>query len=473
MYKPTQLPPTLSVKDPDTRQFLDSLVNVLDLRSGNTDKSSPDRFITASDFQAAVDGISLGLSGGGATPASGVSDSVSSAVSGLAASIQSSLLAQILSSPVQLIDIEPIRQKIDAALQSANAAIIYESEVRQTNEMATVSTLNAIAARIGSSEAAIVNEQTVRVNKDNALASAINTMWSAIGGSQAVIQDGQLASVSPSAVAATKYEQVQAAVKDEQGNIIQSAVVRQDMQTYIGKTDGLLKSTWSVRVDGVVGGRQVIGGVGLTLSNTGAGAGPTVDFGVSADKFWVGSANGVGAIPFTVLTTPTIVNGVTRPAGTYIQDAFIASAAIDTLKIKGNAVTIPSTYNILSSGIILTRPPSVGQEFLSWQEVGRLQVTFDEAPSMVAVFGSINLLTTDQGIYNGAGLYCRIRESVSGAVTPAIGIFTDSSTNMNVSGGMSGLGAGAKIFILEVTRSYDGWGFRMGDGNITVFGAKR
>ena len=103
-----------------------------------------------------------------------------------------------------------------------------------------------------------------------------------------------------------------------------------------------------------------------------------------------------------------------------------------------------------------------------------MTVVFDDAPYMVAVFGSINLLTVYEGTDNsGAGLYCRIRESVTGIVTPPVGIYSDSSVNMSVSGGMSGIGSGTRVFILEVTRSYSGWGFMLGDGNITVLGAKR
>ena len=452
MSDATTLPPTLSIKDPDTRQFLDQLINVLDLRSGNKDPSSTDRFVTLGDLTSAFSGQSYGLSAPGSSSVSQAAQAsqsaISSAIGDLTNSIQNSLVYRLLESPIDLIDIGPIRARLSQTEQASAAAIVNESEKRS--------------------------------NKDNALASAINTMWASIGGSEAVIQDGQLAQVTPAGVVATKWDQVQATIKDPvTGEYIASAAIKETAQTAVDKT-GQLEAQYTVKVD-------VNGYVsGFGLASTANNSAPFSDFIVRADRFSIASPSGPGiapTVPFIVTTTPSTVNGAVRPAGAYINDAFIGNAAIDTakikdaavdtLRIKGNAVTIPSTYNIVSSGVHLTRPPAVGQEFSSWQEVARMTVVFDDAPSMVAVFGSINLLTVDEGTYNGAGLYCRIRESVTGVVTPPVGIYSDSSVNMSVSGGMSGIGSGARVFILEVTRSYSGWGFMLGDGNITAFGAKR
>jgi hypothetical protein len=93
--------------------------------------------------------------------------------------------------------------------------------------------------------------------------------------------------------------------------------------------------------------KLVAGGFGLAAS-TGAGSGqaPTIDFGISANRFWIAAPAGSydpaaefnisNAFPFIVLTTPTVINGVELPPGAYMKKAFIADASIDTAKIYYN-----------------------------------------------------------------------------------------------------------------------------------------
>ena len=173
----------------------------------------------------------------------------------------------------------------------------------------------------------------------------MNRIWAAIGNNGAGIVDEQLAAVTPVAAQATKYNQLQAEVIDPNTGESRIATLRTDFSTYSNKTDGTLRSIYSVRVQSTTGSppRTVVGGFGLALTQTG-NAGPTIDFGVRADKFWVGDISGVGDLPFVVLTAPSTVldaNGrsVTRPAGTYIKDAFIGRASVGTLQVAGGSVT--------------------------------------------------------------------------------------------------------------------------------------
>lgn len=325
MYNATQLPPTITVKDPDTRQFLDSLVNVLDLRSGNTDKNSKDRFITAGDLQSAI-------SGGTSYPsAPGVPDSVTSAVNDLRNNLQQSLITQLLEQPLRLIDIGPIQSRIDASLQaaqaginsvsnalttstesltkqidsavsrigSAEAAILSEATTRATADEATTTSLNAAISRIGASESAIVSEANTRSYKDNALAQAINTMWAVIGGSEAVIQDGSLAQISPASVYATKWTQLQSAIKDPAtGAYVSSAQLRTDMETIATRT-GSLEARYTVKVD--LNGYITGFGLAATANNGVA----TSEFQVRADRFSIVSPTGTNQAA-TIMTNNTI-----------------------------------------------------------------------------------------------------------------------------------------------------------------------
>jgi len=175
-----------------------------------------------------------------------------------------------------------------------------------------------------------------------------------------------------------------------------------------------------------------------------------------------GAAIGTAYISNAAITNALIANAA-------ITSAKIQDAEVGTLKIAGNAVTIPSTLDILSSGTTITRKAS---PFSSWQQVGSLSVSFDIAPTMVAVFGTVNVLTAGGGP-GVATLFARVRESVSGTTSPPIGVVTAESSNIVVVTGLSSIGTGSRTFVLEVTRDNLGFDFSIGDANITVLGAKR
>lgn len=67
-------------------------------------------------------------------------------------------------------------------------------------------------------------------------------------------------------------------------------------------------------------------------------------FGVNADTFFIGNpAN--GKKPFVVLTSPGIINGVSVPAGTYIDSAYIPDATITSAKIADASITTAKIAN--------------------------------------------------------------------------------------------------------------------------------
>jgi hypothetical protein len=198
--------------------------------------------------------------------------------------------------------------------------------------------------------------------------------------------------------------------------------------------------------------------------------------------FIAGAAIGTAYISNAAITSAKIQDAAITSAkiqdaaitSAKIQDAAITSAKIGnaeigTLKIAGNAVTVPSTLDILSNSTTITRKDS---PFSSWQQVGSLSVSFDITPIMVAVFGTVNVLTAGGGP-GVAALFARVRESVSGTTSPPIGVVTDSSSNIVITTGLSGIGTGSRTFVLEITRDNSGFNFLIGDANITVLGAKR
>lgn len=326
------LPPTLGVKDPEVRSFLDALANAWDHRNGITDKESPDRFITAEEIkgfasQAVVEtlGSAIGVVGAPGAGSRGPG-SVGDIISAISDDIKKSLLYQILGTPYANINLDDLRRQISASVDQAAALFAQERQSRLTAEEATTYQLSVQLSRIAQSEAAITLETQTRANKDNALAAAINNIWAAIGGNTAVIQDGALAQVSPSGSQALRWTQVQSEVIDPNTGQSRVASIRQDFSAFSDKVNNRFGSLYTVRAQITSNGRTVVGGFGLSAID-GPG-GPTIDFGVRADTFWVAGLDGTETIPFIIKNNKV-----------YIQTALIEDLTVDTIKIKNQALT--------------------------------------------------------------------------------------------------------------------------------------
>ncbi|OOS02165.1 protein of unknown function [Moraxella cuniculi DSM 21768] len=98
----------------------------------------------------------------------------------------------------------------------------------------------------------------------------------------------------------------------------------------------------------------IVSGIGLMSSN-GVSA-----FAVRADQFYIAPPTGTskGVLPFTVQTMPRTVNGVSVPAGTYIDNACIANGSIDIAKI--NKASIQSLSALSANIGTLTTSDSRG-----------------------------------------------------------------------------------------------------------------
>lgn len=327
------LPPTIGVKDPETRQVLDALIGHLDLRGGNSKEKSDDRYITVRDLKAASEGRASRLESMGSTGSpGGVNQEAVQAVQNLQNNIRDSLIYQLLETPIQLIDLAPIRTRIDSVLQiaetgisavntalttatesltsqinaavsrlgEAEAAIVSEATTRATQTSALTTSLNAAISRIGTSESAIVTETQTRSSRDSSLAEAINTIWAAVGNGEAVIQDSVLAAVTPAAIEASKFSQLQIALRDPSNpsRYISSAAIRQDASAALTAT-GRLEARYTVKVD--LNG--YITGFGLAATeNNGT---PTSDFQVRADRFSIVSPTGTNKSAL-ILTNNTL-----------------------------------------------------------------------------------------------------------------------------------------------------------------------
>ena len=398
------LPPTLGVKDPEVRSFLDALANAWDHRNGITDKESPDRFITAEEIkgfasQAVVEtlGSAIGVVGapGAGSRAPG---SVGDIISAISDDIKKSLLYQILGTPYANINLDDLRRQISASVDQAAALFAQERQSRLTAEEATTYQLSVQLSRIAQSEAAITLETQTRANKDNAIAAAVNNIWAAIGGNNAVIQDGALAQVAPSGSQATRWTQVQSEVIDPNTGQSRVASIRQDFSAFSDKVNNKFGSMYTVRAQVTSGGRTVVGGFGLSAID-GPG-GPTIDFGVRADTFWVAGLDGTETIPFIIKNNKV-----------YMKTALIEDLTVGTIKIKNQALTDHYPVSGFSGATVGTSMEPLASMTIN--------VPATVPSAQVVVMGAVNWLATTPSGGGSSSLYLAIR--INGAYYGFIG----------------------------------------------------
>lgn len=335
------LPPTSGIQDPQARAFCDALVAAWNLRNGSSSPESGSSFVTKAEFETMTnDALYKTLTG---------------AISSMPVS-QATTFSTIRNQ-------SQINRAIDALADAIRKSVLYQV---LSTELTTAIDERIAAAGSG---AGISEDVSIRVAKDAALASAVNKIWASIGGSTAVIADAELAGVTPSAATATKWNQVVTAVTDPNTGQVNSGSIKEELNTYSNAANGTFNAIYSVRAQLTVGGQTAAGGFGLAATaGAGSAAGPTIDFGVLANKFWIGApAAGYDPVadyatnnqfPFIVLSTPATINGVSYDPGVYMKKAVIGKAAIGTaeiadlavktLKIDGNAVSIISGASVVS-----------------------------------------------------------------------------------------------------------------------------
>lgn len=128
-----------------------------------------------------------------------------------------------------------------------------------------------------------------------------------------------------------------------------------------------LATQYGLRVQVAADGKRLVGGYALQGAND-AERGPTIDFGVLANRFYVGAPAENGGIsstrPFIIQTTPTVINGVSVPAGVYIEDGYIKNGTITNAKIA-NAAIDDAKIAFLSASKIRAGSIAVGQNISS------------------------------------------------------------------------------------------------------------
>ena len=109
--------------------------------------------------------------------------------------------------------------------------------------------------------------------------------------------------------------------------------------TSLKQTNEVIDGVKAISAVTVDHGTGLVSGYGLVSELINGQVNST--FGVNANMFYVGTTNANKKRPFVVLTEPGVINGVTVPAGTYIDSAWIGTATIRDAQIaelRGNKI---------------------------------------------------------------------------------------------------------------------------------------
>jgi hypothetical protein len=213
---------------------------------------------------------------------------------------------------------------------------------------------------------------------------------------------------------------------------------------------------------------------GYGLASTGpTGTGST--FEVRADKFVIAAPAGAAAgyVPFEVLTAPTVIGGVTLPAGVYAQSAYILDGQITNAKIGNlavdNAKIADLGVNKLIAGNIATGQYIRSSNYVSGTSGFNIDATGAAEFQNVTVRGTVyatagtfaGSLSAATGTFSGAlsaatgtfaGSLSAATGTFSGALSAATGTF--SGTLSAASGSFSGNLTAANIITTANVQDY-------------------
>ncbi|WID42046.1 tail protein [Pseudomonas phage ZQG1] len=223
------------------------------------------------------------------------------------------------------LQVDTISATAQGAAQDAQAA---QTQAQQAADAAAQAAADAAAAAAGA-ESVLIQSTTPPVEKRLPTVLWIDTTsnnntpkrWN--GTAWVAITDKAAINAAATAAAA------QTAANNAAQTASAASASAQQATTAVATLDGKVAAAWSIKTQVTANNRTYIAGIGVGVSNNSGIVESQVL--VSASKFAVLDPNG------TAVTSPFAIVG----GQTFIQNAIIQNAAIDTLKIQGNAVTIP------------------------------------------------------------------------------------------------------------------------------------
>nr|WP_231567890.1 DUF1983 domain-containing protein [Pseudomonas plecoglossicida] len=305
------------------------------------------------------------------------------------------------------------------ALESLSSTVTQQGD-KLTAEAKRV---DGLYTSVGAANAAIQNEATARTNADTALSQQIQTTQSSLGDTNASVQQISTA------------------------------------QTGLNNR---VNAQYSIKVAVTQSGVYALGGIGVGIQNQNGVLQSVVA--VLADRFAVINATGDGFVsPFAVQGGQVFMNDAfirdasitnAKIANAAITSAKIGVAEVDTLRIRGNAVTVPvaatSAGNVVGGG--------VGQ----WRDLIAVGVQMDEAGYITAQYSCY------QGFGSGIRKY-QFRMEINGLViAEGGGEWADGFPNL-----MGSIGVGVGYFVITVKWWGENSGVNVQNHTLYAMGTKR
>ncbi|WP_207268612.1 DUF1983 domain-containing protein, partial [Pseudomonas sp. GW460-LB5] len=217
------------------------------------------------------------------------------------------------------------RRVSEAEAATANAVSSVTSTVNQQGEKLTAETqrIDVLSASVGSAQAAIQNEITARTNADSALSQQLQTTQSTLGETTASVQR---------------------------------------VSSTLTQLNGVANASEVVKVQMTANGIRHVAGFGLSIDNSKGAVQST--FAILAGRFAILNPSGDAiSSPFAVYGNQTFISDAyirdasitnAKIANAAITAAKIGEAEVDTLRIRGNAVTIPVGAFASASSVSVT-----------------------------------------------------------------------------------------------------------------------
>nr|WP_314658816.1 DUF1983 domain-containing protein [uncultured Pseudomonas sp.] len=308
---------------------------------------------------------------------------------------------------------------------TATALSSTQTTVTQQGDKLTAETqrIDGLYTSVGNANAAIQNEATARANADSTLSQQIQTTQSSLGDTNASVQQISTA------------------------------------QTGLNNR---VNAQFSIKVAVTQSGVYALGGIGVGIQNQNGVLQSVVA--VLADRFAVINATGDGFVsPFAVQGGQVFMNDAfirdasitnAKIANAAITSAKIGVAEVDTLRIRGNAVTVPvaatSAGNVVGGG--------VGQ----WRDLIAVGVQMDEAGYITAQYSCY------QGFGSGIRKY-QFRMEINGLViAEGGGEWADGFPNL-----MGSIGVGVGYFVITVKWWGENSGVNVQNHTLYAMGTKR
>lgn len=355
-----------------------------------------------------------------------------------------------------------------AAMETADAATVAqirtEEDARATADSAAASRMNTIAASVvtadANARALISAEQSARANADSSLATQVTGVQTSFNNLSSRVATEETTRANADAANATSITQVSARL-----NNVGGVTLEQRFNAQASNLSGL-NAQYTVKINN----NGHVSGFGL--ASVPINGSPVSTFAVVADRFVIAAPNGATTTPFQVVTSGYYLNGEYVAPGVYMNDAFmrrgfiteayIGTASVGTLKIAGNAVTLPSGASLPSrsyASVPLSLPPLETNGAPGW-----LYVKFNYGPGQnsglfwiavrvngveIARWSASNYINGDAG---SSSFAVDVKE---GFYIPSTGATTTIQL-VNLNPGQEGIGpsvaAGAHIFFLALKR---------------------